>query len=86
MATVSSNILKDTELIANPRKVVQNYLNNNTTLTIGVRKQILKLYDNQINKDNIRYYLNRKIKVFILALVQDKLETIRNYYPKTEAI
>lgn len=82
MATVSSNILKETELITNHRNLVQAYLKKETNWKLSIRKKLLQRYDEQINKENIRFYLNRHVKLFIIALAQDELKAIAKYFPK----
>lgn len=73
--------LKDSDLLQNHRAVVENYLTTQTNVKPSTRRLLLRLYDQKINKDNIRYYLNRKIKVFIIALAQDNLHQVTNYHP-----
>lgn len=44
-------------------------------------KMFNRLYEHYITHKNIRYYFHRPIPLFVKALVLDKLEDIKDYYP-----
>jgi len=71
--------LKDQELITLHRNVLVDYIMTNLQWTLKKRQQALKLYDDTIDRSNIRHYYNRHVGIFLIALLQDKLESIANY-------
>lgn len=84
MKTAPSNILKDSELISDHRELLRKFMRTKTHFTISERKKVLRLYDQHIDKDNIRKYINRKIKVFFMALITDRLHKVKDYFDKNE--
>ncbi len=43
------------------------------------QKKFFKLYDTEIDEENILNYFHRPIKLFVYALVTDRLSEISNY-------
>lgn len=78
--TAPSGILKETDLLNSHRKLISTYINKNTAWKLGTKKKVLRLYDNNINKDNFRQYINCHSKILIVALIHGKLDSIKNYY------
>jgi len=76
--------LKDQELLELHKTVLTNFLKEKTKFKPADRKLILKRYDQVINRDNIRYYYNRQIRIFTAALVINRLDLVAKYQPKNE--
>ena len=77
---ITNPVKSDKELVKFHRQLLSKYLKNETTLEFRKRVTILKVYDNRINENNIRYYFNAKIKIFLTFMLTDKLEEIKSYY------
>ena len=62
-----------------------NFLNTETQIPHFQKQQILRVYDNYIDNDNIRLYYNANILTFIKALITDNLNQIAKFHsqPKT---
>lgn len=71
------------ELIDIHKKCIINYLIQRQ-IKITRRKQIFIIYDHYINHENIRMFFYRPIKLFVYALVTNRLEEISNYIYKTK--
>lgn len=82
MKTAPSNILKESEIIENHKRLVETFIKKNTSWSVSKRKKLMVIYDTHINKDNYRYYIHREIKLFIVALAHNQLKDIANYFPK----
>lgn len=83
MYTVLSDkdILKiNSELLELHKRCITDYLIQQS-LKHSKRKKFFMLYDYYINKNNIREYFFRPIKLFIYALVTNQLDKIRDYTP-----
>lgn len=71
------------ELIVIHKKCITNYLIQRQ-IKITRRRQIFIIYDHYINHENIRMFFYRPIKLFVYALVTNRLEEISNYIYKTK--
>lgn len=78
----SNPVKNDKELVRFHKQLLKKYLNDETNLEFRKRSIILELYDNSINDSNIRYYFNSKIKIFLAALLTDRLHEIKSYHPQ----
>ncbi len=72
--------IKETDLVKNHKRVLEHFMNTKTLWKAGHKNKILKIYDTQVDKDNIRIFLNRGIKTFLLALITGRLHLITNYF------
>ena len=82
----SNPVKTDKELVRFHKQLITKYLNNETEADLKEKKLILAYYDHRINEDNIRYYFNCKLKIFLTALLTERLETIKNYAKDISAI
>jgi len=74
--------IKETDLIREHRKFIKSYMKEQTEWKFKTRNRVLKIYDAKINKENIRYYINQKARVFVLCLAADKIKKAAKYFPK----
>lgn len=68
----------DTDLLLLHRTLLTKKLHY-MDLKLRTKKQIIKLYDNTINPENIRNYYNTHIDKFLEAMVTNKLHTIAKF-------
>lgn len=81
METKITNPVKtEKELVRFHKQLLTRFLKEETQLSFQKRVTILKLYDNRINENNIRYYFNAKIKIFLSFMLMDRLQEIKSYY------
>ncbi len=73
--------LKDQELVTLHKRVLTEYIRTNLQWDSFQRGAVLAKYDREIDRNNIRYYYNRHVALFLIALIQDRLEDISNYKP-----
>jgi len=66
-------------LLANHQSVLINHINHNTDMKPKLIQAILKMYAMRLDAKNIKYYYARSMKLFISALVLDKLDIIKDY-------
>ena len=71
--------LKDQELVTLHKTVLMTYINAELRWDSGKKASIMKAYDDIVTRDNIRWWLNYKVNIFLIALEQGKLEDIANY-------
>lgn len=71
------------ELIDIHKKCITNYLIQRQ-IKITRRRQLFIIYDHYISHKNIRMFFYRPIKLFVYALVTNRLEEISNYIYKTK--
>jgi len=76
---LSPKELKDQELVNLHKDVLLNYIKEHTQFGLSKKNRVLALYDEEINRDNIRVYYNRHIKIFLVALILDQLPLIAKY-------
>jgi hypothetical protein len=67
--------LKDSELVTLHKTIFLKFIKAKVT-NLTIRRAIEKLYDQNINKDNIRLYYNPRINIFTAALVTGRLQSI----------
>lgn len=74
-------ILKvDKELLELHKDVLRSYLTQRN-LKHKYQKKFFRLYDYYINDRNIRRYFFRPAKLFVYALITDRLSEIEDYVP-----
>lgn len=73
-------IRKDKDLVDLHKRCLTDYLVKRS-IKLKKRNKFFIIYDHYINHSNISEYFFSPIKLFIYALVTDRLEEIRNYYP-----
>jgi len=78
---VSHTPIRESDLIREHRKFIKTYMKEQTEWKLKTRNRILKVYDSKINKENIRYYINQKARVFVLCLAADKVKKAAKYFP-----
>lgn len=66
------------ELLELHKRVITNYLIQKS-LKIKKRKKFFIIYDSYISEINIRRYFYRPIKLFVYAMITDKLKYIEDY-------
>ena len=66
------------ELLELHKRVITNYLIQKS-LKIKKRKKFFIIYDSYISETNIRRYFYRPIKLFVYAMITDKLKYIEDY-------
>ena len=71
-----------TEMLELHKRCLKTYLVQNGKLSLKGRRHFFKLYDHFINEDNIRSYFYYPANIFVIHLIQDKLDDIKNRYPK----
>lgn len=70
----------DKELLELHKKVLKSYLTQRS-LKHKYQKKFFKIYDHYITEENIRRFFFRSAKLFVYALVTDRLDEIENYVP-----
>lgn len=83
-----SKALKKTnrEIVQLHKRCLKHHLRVYFNLKEPSIKKFFIIYDNEINEDNIRYYVNRPLSIFIKALIRKELQTIKDYYPSNEVL
>lgn len=73
------------ELVELHKRCITTYLIQRS-LKHKKQKQFFKIYDAYIDENNIRNYFFKPIRVFVYALITDKLSKIKDYYtvPKSK--
>ena len=69
------------ELIDIHKKCITNYLIQRQ-IKITRRRQLFIIYDHYISHKNIRMFFYRPIKLFVYALITDRLKEITYYVTK----
>lgn len=72
----------DKELVRFHRELLKKFMNIETNLNPKKKRLVIKIYNDEINENNIRFYFNAKLRLFIVALVLNRLDEIKNYYKK----
>lgn len=70
----------DKELLELHREVLKSYLTQRS-LKHKYQKKFFKIYDYYISEKNIRRFFFRSAKLFVYALVTDRLDDIEDYVP-----
>lgn len=76
---LSEKELKDQELVTLHKLVMMDYIKTNLRWDSTQKAKVLRKYDDEVDRSNIRCYYNYTIGLFLIALLQDKLPTIANY-------
>lgn len=76
-------IKSDKELVELHKRCITNYLVQRS-MKLRKRKKFFIIYDFYIDENNIKEYFFRPIKLFVYALVTNRLSEIQNYIPKIE--
>lgn len=70
----------DKELLELHKEVLKSYLTQRS-LKHKYQKKFFKIYDRYITEKNIRGFFFRSTKLFVYALVTDRLDEIEDYVP-----
>lgn len=70
------------ELIRQHKELLDKFMKNELDWESKRRKKLLKTYDIKINEKNIKFFFCRPFKLFLTAMLLNKLDKIANYYPK----
>ena len=76
---ITHSPIKESDLVKNHKRVLEHYMNTKTQWKANQKSKVLNLYDQNISKKNIRIYLNRDMKTFLVALITGRLHLITNY-------
>lgn len=68
------------ELLELHKRCIVTYLTQKA-VKHSKQKKFFIIYDHYINEKNIRMYFHRPIKMFVYALITDRLDQIKNYFP-----
>lgn len=74
-------IKSDKELVELHKRCITNYLVQRS-MKLRKRKKFFIIYDFYIDENNIKEYFFIPIKLFVYALVTNRLSEIQNYIPK----
>jgi hypothetical protein len=74
--------LKDKQLVKEHRELLENFMKNELSWHKSRRDKILRAYDDKVDENNIRFYMFRKLRLFLTALLTNRLNEIANYFPK----
>ena len=72
-------IRKDKDLVDLHKRCLTDYLVKRS-MKLKKRNKFFILYDHYISHHNIAEYFFSPLKLFVFALVTDRLDEIRNYY------
>lgn len=70
----------DKELLELHKEVIKSYLTQRG-LKHKYQKKFFKVYDHYIKEANIRRFFFRPVKLFVYALVTNRLDDIEDYIP-----
>lgn len=79
---VNHGEIKEQDLIKDHKALIKSFMETETEWDLSTRKKVLNIYDALINKENIRYYINREIKIFIVCLIKGDIKRAAKYFPK----
>lgn len=68
------------ELLELHKRCIVTYLTQKA-VKHSKQKKFFIIYDHYINEKNIRMYFHRPIKMFVYALITDRLDQIKDYFP-----
>lgn len=68
------------ELLELHKRCIVTYLTQKA-IKYNKQKKFFIIYDHYINEKNIRMYFHRPIKMFVYALITDRLDQIKDYFP-----
>lgn len=75
------HLKQNQELLELHKRCITDYLIQKS-LKLSKRKKFFIIYDHYINEVNIREYFFRSIKLFVYALITNRLDEIRDYIPQ----
>lgn len=78
--TEKEHLRQNKDLLELHKRCITDYLVQRS-MKVAKRKKFFILYDHYIDEVNIREYFFRPIKLFIYALVTNRLEEIQDYIP-----
>lgn len=70
------------ELLELHKRCIVTYLTQKA-IKYNKQKKFFIIYDHYINEKNIRMFFHRPIKMFVYALITDRLDQIKDYFPCT---
>lgn len=70
----------DKELLELHKEALKSYLTQRS-LKYEYQKKFFKIYDHYITEENIRRFFFRSAKLFVYALVTNRLDDIEDYVP-----
>lgn len=70
------------ELLELHKRCIVTYLTQKA-IKYSKQKKFFIIYDHYINEKNIRMFFHRPIKMFVYALITDRLDQIKDYFPCT---
>lgn len=70
------------ELLELHKRCIVTYLTQKA-VKYSKQKKFFIIYDHYINEKNIRMFFHRPIKMFVYALITDRLDQIKDYFPCT---
>lgn len=70
------------ELLELHKRCIVTYLTQKA-IKYNKQKKFFIIYDYYINEKNIRMFFHRPIKMFVYALITDRLDQIKDYFPCT---
>lgn len=70
------------ELLELHKRCIVTYLTQKA-IKHNKQKKFFIIYDHYINEKNIRMFFHRPIKMFVYALITDRLDQIKDYFPCT---
>lgn len=73
----------DKELLELHKEVLKSYLTQRS-IKHKYQKKFFKIYDHYITEKNIRRFFFRSAKLFVYALVTNRLDVIEDYVPLTD--
>lgn len=81
LSLLEKTILKaNRELLELHKRCIVTYLTQKA-VKHSKQKKFFIIYDHYINEKNIRMYFHRPIKMFVYALITDRLDQIKDYFP-----
>jgi hypothetical protein len=70
--------LKDSELVALHKTIFEKFIRKEIS-SLKKRNHAVRIYEAYINPENIRLYYNAKIRIFTIALVTGRLDSIKKH-------
>lgn len=79
---LSTKELKDLELVKQHQALLESFMKNELAWKLKRRRKIQEIYKQKIKENNIRFFFNRPLELFLKALITNKLDIIADYFPK----
>lgn len=73
----------DKELLEIHKEVLRTYLTQRN-LKYKYQKKFFRIYEVYISEENIRRFFFRPVRLFVYALITDRLDEIEDYIPYNE--